>query len=185
MTVRYAHNAGAALVVSLVLLLIMTVLGVSGMATAALELVMSGNRQYARAAFQAAETGLQRRLFAGSFVPGSAPQTLSGATATGDTFQVTTRYVHTTAAPPGLAGSSRAHWSARGYRAHHFELVSLGRSRRNGLARHTLGIYLLEAGPDSPDSGDRGCGLSDCESADDYMEPPPYVRSYWRHSDTE
>lgn len=172
MSVPRTPPDGAALVVSLVLLLILTVLGVTGMSNAALEMVMSGNRLYAEAAFQAAETGLRRRLAAGGFVPGSAPQTLTGTTATGDRFQVTTRYVHSTASPPGLVGSTRARIRARGYLAHHFELVSLGQSRRNGQARHTQGIYLLEAGPET-------------DTADDTMELPPYVRSYWRHSDTE
>src|SRR5690606_19538894 len=54
----YSRQQGAALVVGLVLLLVMTVLGVSGMNTATLELVMAGNAEAQQDAFQAAETGI-------------------------------------------------------------------------------------------------------------------------------
>jgi Tfp pilus assembly protein PilX len=52
------NQAGAALVVSLVLLLVMTILAISTMNTARLELAMAGNTQYAENAFQLAETGI-------------------------------------------------------------------------------------------------------------------------------
>jgi hypothetical protein len=46
---------GAALVVGLLLLMVLTLLAISGMNTASLELVMAGNTQYQQNAFQAAE----------------------------------------------------------------------------------------------------------------------------------
>ena len=49
------HQRGAALVVGLLLLLVLTILAISGMTTATLELQMAGNRQYQERAFQAAE----------------------------------------------------------------------------------------------------------------------------------
>ena len=49
---------GAALVVGLVLMLVLTVLGISGLNTATLELVMASNTQSQQLAFQAAETGI-------------------------------------------------------------------------------------------------------------------------------
>lgn len=49
---------GAILVVALVLLLVMTVLGISTMNTASLELNMAGNEQFYENAFQLAETGI-------------------------------------------------------------------------------------------------------------------------------
>lgn len=52
------YQTGAALVVSLVLLLVMTVLAISTMNTAGLELAMAGNAQYSENAFQLAETGI-------------------------------------------------------------------------------------------------------------------------------
>ena len=50
------RQKGAALIVGLVLLLVLTVLGVSGINMASLELQMTGNTQAAQVAFQAAES---------------------------------------------------------------------------------------------------------------------------------
>lgn len=58
---------GAALVIGLVLLVVITVLAVSGMNTATTELAMARNDQNAENAFQAAETGLETALSQGSF----------------------------------------------------------------------------------------------------------------------
>jgi type IV pilus assembly protein PilX len=51
---------GAALVVGLLLLLVLTLLAISGMNTSTLELVMAGNTQFYQNAFQASETGIER-----------------------------------------------------------------------------------------------------------------------------
>ncbi len=58
---------GAALVVGLVLLVVITVLAISGMNTATTELAMARNDQNYENAFQAAETGLENALSQGSF----------------------------------------------------------------------------------------------------------------------
>ena len=58
---------GAALVTSLVLLVIITVLAISGMNTATTELAMARNDQNYENAFQAAETGLETALAQGRF----------------------------------------------------------------------------------------------------------------------
>jgi hypothetical protein len=55
-------HRGAALVVGLLLLLVLTVLGTSGMVTAALELQMAGNAQWQERAFQAAEFALEQAI---------------------------------------------------------------------------------------------------------------------------
>ena len=67
---------GAALVVGLILLVVITVLAVSGMNTATTELAMARNDQNYENAFQAAETGLEGALAQGQFT------TLAGATVT-------------------------------------------------------------------------------------------------------
>ena len=64
---------GAALVVSLILLVVITVLAISGMNTATTELAMARNDQNYENAFQAAETGLALALGQGAF------DTLAGA----------------------------------------------------------------------------------------------------------
>jgi hypothetical protein len=58
---------GAALVVGLVLLVVITVLAISGMNTATTELAMARNDQNYENAFQAAETGLENALSQGRF----------------------------------------------------------------------------------------------------------------------
>ena len=58
---------GAALVVGLMLLVVITVLAISGMNTATTELAMARNDQAYENAFQAAETGLETALAQGQF----------------------------------------------------------------------------------------------------------------------
>ena len=58
---------GAALVIGLILLVVITVLAISGMNTATTELAMARNDQIAENTFQAAETGLANALGQGSF----------------------------------------------------------------------------------------------------------------------
>ena len=53
---------GAALIVGLILLLVLTLLAVSTMRTASVELMMAGNSQARNNAFQLAETGLEAIL---------------------------------------------------------------------------------------------------------------------------
>jgi type IV pilus assembly protein PilX len=61
------NQDGAALVVGLILLVVVTVLAISGMNTATTELAMARNDQNYENAFQAAETGLENALSQGSF----------------------------------------------------------------------------------------------------------------------
>ena len=56
------RQQGAALVVGLILLVVITVLAISGMNTATTELAMARNDQNYENAFQAAETGLEQAL---------------------------------------------------------------------------------------------------------------------------
>jgi type II secretory pathway component PulK len=58
---------GAALVIGLILLVVVTVLAISGMNTATTELALARNDQNYENAFQAAETGIEIALAQGSF----------------------------------------------------------------------------------------------------------------------
>ncbi len=58
---------GAALVVGLILMVVITILAISGMNTATTELAMARNDQNYENAFQAAETGLETALAQGRF----------------------------------------------------------------------------------------------------------------------
>lgn len=61
------RQTGAALVVGLILLVVVTVLAISGMNTATTELAIARNDQNYENAFQAAETGLEIALSQGFF----------------------------------------------------------------------------------------------------------------------
>ena len=62
MKLQRSGQQGAALVIGLILLVVITVLAVSGMNTATTELAMARNDQNAENAFQAAETGIETAL---------------------------------------------------------------------------------------------------------------------------
>jgi type IV pilus assembly protein PilX len=62
-----ARQQGAALVIGLILLLVLTLLAITGMSVATLELRMAGNEQYQERAFQAAEAGLERAISQGVY----------------------------------------------------------------------------------------------------------------------
>lgn len=71
MTLKYAfkkqHQGGAALVISLIMLVVITILAISGMNTATTELAMARNDQNSENAFQAAESGLEQSVSVGGF----------------------------------------------------------------------------------------------------------------------
>jgi len=76
------HERGAALVIGLILLLLLTLLAVSGMNSASLEFIMAGNEQYRANAFQAAEAGIEQSMALGLFNPAAIPQPLLWVSAT-------------------------------------------------------------------------------------------------------
>ena len=136
-----ARARGAALIVGLVLLLVLTVLGVSGINMATLELTMTGNAQAAQYAFQAAETGIEHAL-AGP-VDTDAPQVYTDVPMDAEatySFSAEIACVATTPVPDG------AYSEGGGVQAIHFEATSTGRGPRNAVSVHRQGVYIL--GPD-------------------------------------
>lgn len=140
------HQGGAALVVGLLLLLVLTVLAISGMNTASLELVMAGNTQYQQNAFQAAETGIERALVFAEFNPSAGteqipetdpPEAIPG-TNNADGFVATITPQLSGAPQPALWGSS---WDS--FSTYHFEIDSTGTSVRNAIAVNTQGLAVI------------------------------------------
>lgn len=137
---------GAALIVGLLLLLVLTLLAVAGMNSASLELVMAGNTQYYQNAFQAAETGIEQALVDGDFNPGAAPQpipdtdppTRATIADTEDTFAATITPQLGGAAQPAMWGSS---WDS--FSTFHFEIESNGRSHRGAQATNRQGVAII------------------------------------------
>jgi hypothetical protein len=147
------RQRGAALVVGLLLLLVLTILAISGMNTASLELMMAGNTQYQQNAFQAAETGIERALVLGSFnpaggterfpAPSSDPDVPDSAepipnTDGRDSFVAVITPALSGAPQPALWGST---WNS--FSTFHFEIQSTGRSARNAIAVNNQGVAVV------------------------------------------
>lgn len=140
-----SRQRGAALIIGLVLLLILTVLGVSGMNMAALELTMTGNSQAQQLAFQAAETGIDVAL--SGPIDTAAPVAYTNVPV-GDgsaVFDAEIRCVGTTRVPDGAYSDNLS------ARAIHFDVTATGRHiARNAVSRHTQSLYIVGPAPANP-----------------------------------
>src|SRR5256884_2014014 len=94
------RQRGAALVVALLLLLVITLLAVAGMNAAAVEFVMAGNEQHRQNAFQAAETGIEQTIVTGGFFPRGGQQGHKKIAPFGSSTPT-----HNTTLPPGPRGA--------------------------------------------------------------------------------
>jgi type IV pilus assembly protein PilX len=151
----FRRQSGAALVVSLILLVVVTVLAISGMNTATTELAMARNDQNYENAFQAAETGLETALAQGSFnTTGKVmpPQTIVVPGRTFDTVSVDIAFEDTTIVPDQAFSLG----AGSGIAAYHFNATAIAESARAGgvetdrdaSAVHTQAFYVV--GPGAP-----------------------------------
>jgi len=134
---------GAALVIGLLLLLVVTLLAVAGMNTANVEFFMAGNEQYRSRAFQAAETGIEQSLVKGVFNPGIATkQELDGnvtiSAKSKDDFSAIIQRQLNGAAQPAIWGNT---WNS--FSTYHFEIESTGTSVRSSRAINTQGVAVI------------------------------------------
>jgi len=147
----YKNQTGAALVVGLLLLVVITVLAISGMNTATTELAMARNDQNYENAFQAAETGLENSLAQGQF------NTLAGTTVTQyintyDSVTSTIQFENSTIVPDRAFSLG----VGSGVVAYHFLATATAKSERSpGIATdrdsnavHTQAFYVV--GPQAP-----------------------------------
>lgn len=130
---RYAQT-GATLIVGLVLLLVLTVVGVSGMNTATMEITMAANTQYQEDAFQLAEDGIEIAIGTRAYAT-DLPRTIDWLNngAAPDRRAVTT-YRMNTPAPGSSVGELEAF---------HFETTSVGRGPRNATSQHSQSFYVI------------------------------------------
>jgi type IV pilus assembly protein PilX len=140
-----AQQRGAALVTGLILLLILTIVAISGMNTATLELVMAGNTQFQENAFQAAETGIDRAIASRNFSTTNPVVVPVTAMPNGATFATTTTYQEATAVPSG--GFSMG--LDTGFAAYHFDTQSQGQAQRNAASDHNQSFYVVGPGAGS------------------------------------
>jgi type IV pilus assembly protein PilX len=132
------QQRGAALVIGLLLLLVLTILAVSGMNSASLEFVMAGNEQYRANAFSAAEAGIERTVDSGNFNPAVLTTNLNGAATATDNWSTVTNTQLGGNPLPALWGNS---WNS--FATYHFEIVSTGTSVRNATAVNTQGVAII------------------------------------------
>jgi Tfp pilus assembly protein PilX len=142
---------GAALVVGLLLLLVITLLAVAGMNSSATEFIMAGNEQFHQNAFQAAQTGIEQTIVNGTFDPTMAPVTVTQniVPVTGsptDSYSTTLSADLGGAHQPALWGNDpNAFWT------YDFTIASTGLSVRKAKTIHVQGIAVLApAGGDTP-----------------------------------
>lgn len=141
-TFPQAKQSGAALVIGLVLLVILTLLAITGMNTSTTELIMAGNEQYRQNAFQAAETGRENALRVLATVPtdGSVKTVAETPVVVGakETFETTSQYI---GEDQDIAG-----YRVGAFVGNHYTVRSTGRSARNALAEHEQGAFVIAGG---------------------------------------
>ena len=130
---RHAQT-GATLIVGLVLLLVLTVVGISGMNTATMEITMAANTQYQEDAFQLAEDGIEIAIGTRAYATDT-PRTIEWLNngAAPDRRAVTI-YRMNTPAPGSSVGELEAF---------HFETTSVGRGPRNATSQHSQSFYVI------------------------------------------
>jgi type IV pilus assembly protein PilX len=152
---------GAALVIGLVLLVILTLLAITGMNTSTTELIMAGNEQYRQKAFVAAETGRENALRRLASIPtdGSVTTTPQKAVVAGspETYVTTSQYIG--------EDSDIAGYRVGTFVGNHYVVTSSGTSSRNAAANHEQGAFVIAGGggarggpgdPGSPLAGTNG-----------------------------
>lgn len=135
------RQSGAALIIGLLLLLVLTVLAVSGMSTTSLNLMMAGNSQYSQNAFQASESGIERAVAGNEFNPDPSidPETQADIQVTGtDTYSAVSRPQLMGMSQPALPGASLDSFST-----YHFEIDSTGTSKRGAMARNVQALAVI------------------------------------------
>lgn len=144
------RQQGAALVVGLLLLVVITVLAISGMNTAATELAMARNDQAYENAFQAAETGLATALSQGIFNTNANANLQTNAN-TNTNISTSIQFEDSTMVPDAAFSLG----VGSGIAAYHFIATSQAQFKRDpgnttdrdSAATHTQAFYVV--GPDS------------------------------------
>lgn len=144
------HQQGAVLIVGLLLLVVITVLAVSGMNTATTELAMARNDQTYENVFQSAEKGLENALAQGVFSTVATPVPVPLTTTTYELIDASIQYEDSTLVPDRAFSLG----AGSGVSAHHFLATSVAKYRmdpnndtdRDAAATHTQAFYVVGPG---------------------------------------
>jgi type IV pilus assembly protein PilX len=142
----HKNQRGAALVVGLLLLVVITVLAISGMNTATTELAMARNDQASEDAFQLAERGLADALSRGSYDTGGMVTTTQYISA-GESYTAGIQFEDSTLVPDRAFSLG----VGTGISAYHFLATSQADMRRDpgsttdrdSTAVHTQAFYIV------------------------------------------
>ena len=161
------RQRGAALVIGLLLLVVITLLAIGGMNSASVELVLAGNTQRQALAFQASEVGIENTLAfvlapGIDFQPGQASETVTNQPSTMGKYDYTLRSDLKGAPQPALWGNT---WNA--FSTYHFQIESMGTAARGTKTTHSQGTarmspydaavtYDEKANPNNPSNGGSG-----------------------------
>ncbi len=170
-------QAGAVLVIGLILLSVLTVLAASTLSTATLELAMSGNDQYRNRALLAAEAGVERAIAAGALNAVGRESRSNATLSNGDSYTVAIRPRGLTAAPPGYNPV---------FSAEHFQVESTGTSAAGASVTIIEGLFVVRpaassAAPSAGSPRPPAC-LTGIEILPALCVPAGQpVRTYWRY----
>jgi type II secretory pathway pseudopilin PulG len=158
---RSQRPRGAALVVAMVLLLVLTILAFTGLNTSITENLMANNEQFRRSAAQAAAAGIERAIADLRNVPTTrnSPPVASGwrsaSNSPADLYHTQSQY----------RGEERnlPQSSADKFVGLHFAIDSDGASARNSRDRQTQGVFVIAptGGGGGGDFGQIGTGLAE------------------------
>lgn len=138
----FQRQRGAALVVSLILLMMLTLLAVSTMSTASLEVTMAGNDQFGENAFQLAETAneqFQRTIELNSALcvndqnPGICDIAVTPEPQMGGSFQTQSAFISDAGGCPLSSVGEVVRFD--------FESQAIGNASDNALSQHTQGWF--------------------------------------------
>ena len=130
---------GAALVIGLILLLVLTILAVSGVMSSTLELRMVGNQQQQERAFQAAELAIEEALADATLSETPQTQAITTVPDSTDEYEYEIRKAAQTGAPPGFSLDA-------GFASHHFVVSATGYSSAGAESTHTQGFFVVGPG---------------------------------------
>lgn len=164
-----SRENGAALVVGLLLLLVLTILAISGMTTATLELQMAGNEQFQERAFQRAEAGAEQAMAAGVYTTDptaiaaqfdnptsidptpkrgvNAGRDIAGCTGASGAQITDCEYFIRFDQAAGVTPVPGGGYSlGTGLQAYHFVIESVGLAERGAQSEHTQSFYIIGPG---------------------------------------
>jgi type IV pilus assembly protein PilX len=138
------RQQGAALVIGLILLVVLTILAVSGVFTSTMELRMVRNTQSQERAFQAAEVAVEDAL-ANPVLSTSAvftQATVAVPNAPGDTYSYNLQFVGQTPLGTGMTGYS----IGSAFQSYHFQVDTTGNGPDGAVSNHTQSFYVIGPG---------------------------------------